>query len=151
MARGVLLLAMAFAGCAPVQPDVSGHTILNMMLSLEGEAELTLPALGALYEDVQIVLATETGFSTRLGRDGQEKAQMRCARAGSEVRCKFVYSDAKGRVDAFVDQVAMWSAAHVAPLNGEIARRANPRRELFVERDIDGALDRVDVSLHFQD
>ncbi len=79
-----ILCWIGLATCEPVQPDVSAHTILNMLIQTEGRAELLLPALGSLYEEVtdfekQLPDGIQS-VTISLRRDDEQKAILKCSR-----------------------------------------------------------------------
>lgn len=139
-----LLCALGFA-CAPVQPDVSAHTILNMLVQTNGAEEFLLPALGSLYEEVQIVGRSQEGpqfIAVHLKRGQRSPAQLRCnifreaaaldgtvpekvaqhiARPvdGARSHCFFSYIDDADHVLEFMMQAEMWAEAHVGPLQSD--------------------------------
>lgn len=113
-----LLCAWGFA-CGAVQPDVSGHTIMNLLDQTRGEAELILPALGSLYEDVSVKTQTETELTIDLGRGQAPFAFVTCASAPSPASCVFRYRDNVRQVEEFLGQSSRWALQEVGPLTQE--------------------------------
>ena len=103
------LCAIGLATCAPPQPDVSAHTILNLMIQSGGDAEVFPLALGSLYEAVTLL---DTG-AYALGRDGQVFAQAWCKAA---LHCSFFYRDDVERLQSFLLQAQVWAEHELGPL-----------------------------------
>ena len=111
----------------PVQPDVSAHTILNLLLQTEGREDLLIPALGSLYERVLSNSfdgegAPQRGLSLDLRRAQQPYAALIClydGPSGSDVpatQCTFTYWDPADEVSAFLQQASGWAVQHLGTL-----------------------------------
>lgn len=115
-----ILCWIGLATCEPVQPDVSAHTILNMLVQTEGRAELLLPALGSLYEEVEVHAKTsEAGKDTikvDLGRDGRRFAMLSCKRLYD----KTLEAEREKHQTAF----SLWADARRSPLGPGYSARA---------------------------
>ena len=106
------LCAIGLATCAPPQPDVSAHTILNLLIQSGGDAEVFPLALGALYETVDRV----PNGDFALGRDGETFAYTQCS---TPLFCTFTYLDNDERLKAFALQARMWTEHNVGPIKEE--------------------------------
>ncbi|THH35705.1 hypothetical protein E4Z66_11490 [Aliishimia ponticola] len=130
---------------APVQPDVSAFTILNMLDQLHRQPDVLRPALGSVYEEVvegqQPDPSVPGALLLDLRRAGQTYAQLSChriltdnapsaqhdalidqaraaplAKGARPVYCRFTYWDGPDEVTAFLLQAEMWAESHVGPL-----------------------------------
>ena len=113
-----VLCALGIA-CGAVQPDVSGHTIMNLLDQTRGEVDLIVPALGSLYEDVSINAQNETELSIDLGRGQKPFAFVKCVNAPAPRSCSFLYQDNVRRVEEFLSQSSQWTLQNVGPLTQE--------------------------------
>lgn len=124
------LCAIGLATCAPPHPDVSAHTILNLLIQSGGNTEVFPVALGALYEMVEL---QETG-TYLLGRDGQVFAQTACQ---SALNCTFLYRDNPKRLSSFALQAEVWAEHEIGPLeyiDETTSRAATREREILIKR-----------------
>lgn len=125
-----ILRALGLSGPEQVQPDVSASTILHMLIQTKGRADRLLLALGALYEDVQVLERDDTvgadHITADLWRDGQPYATLACTQqpsatgAARRLQCIFHYWDDGARVNAFLAQAAHWAEAEVGHMRPEV-------------------------------
>ena len=113
-----VLCALGIA-CGAVQPDVSGHTIMNLLNQTRGEVDLIVPALGSLYEDVSAKTQNETELNIDLGRGKAPFAFVKCVSAPAPRSCSFLYQDNARRVEEFLSQSSQWTLQNVGPLTQE--------------------------------
>jgi len=136
-------LSFGLAACEDPQPDVSAHTILNLIAQTEGQIDILPLTLGALYEHVHVLYKSDTAtaktITIQLGRDNTEDiAQLHCDTFFNAPRapypvidtlntliiqpippehrrvvCQFTYSDQTNRVQNFLTQAEMWSLSHI--------------------------------------
>lgn len=110
------LLCTIGIACGAVQPDVSGHTIMNLLDQTQGDPELMVPALGSLYEDVKILQQDATGLVLDLWREDQPMAATQCWQTDSLRSCRFTYWDPSKQVEAFLSQASQWTLSQIGPL-----------------------------------
>ncbi|MEP4197696.1 MAG: hypothetical protein ABJL99_18890 [Aliishimia sp.] len=114
-----ILRALGLRADDPVQPDVSGHTILNLLVQGHGQPDVMLPAFGSLYERVDVLEQTDAStadvqrVAADLWRADQRYATVQCTTAQGE--------HASG-VASQAEQGALWDMAR-APLQGSATQR----------------------------
>jgi hypothetical protein len=151
------LRALGLGGVlGPVQPDVSGSTIANLLREMGRTPDRLEPALGSFYEQV---IRTEPGpgmLHFDLWRDGQPMAALFCDYTAAP-RCAFTYWDPEPRVNAFLGQAFVWAEAQVGPLRaGEPIHEApvfvasNAELEISLLRPADGDEAQAQVILDFK-
>ena len=113
-----VLCALGIA-CGAVQPDVSGHTIMNLLDQTRGQAEFIVPALGSLYEDVTVKSQNETELNIELGRGQKPFSFVKCVRASEPPSCSFSYRDNVPRIEEFLGQSSQWTLQEVGPITQE--------------------------------
>lgn len=143
-----VLCAIGLGFCEPAQADVSAHTILNLLRQTAGEPEHTAAAMGAFYEDVQVL---KEGLQLSLIRAGVQKATLDCKTISGPLElettlnpkfltalhapfppdttarlfCTFDYTDGIEEMRAFVTGAEIWAEHALGPLIDD----AGPRNE----------------------